>query len=47
MLICNINMAPTGFGPATPGLKVQCSDQTELRSHTWQNSEGWSVRGFS
>ena len=25
-------MAPTGFEPATPGLKVQCSNQTELRS---------------
>ena len=28
-------MAPTGFEPATPGLKVQCSDQAELRSHLW------------
>ena len=26
-------MAPTGFEPATPGLKVQCSSQAELRSH--------------
>src|SRR3989344_1082991 len=27
------SMAPTGFEPATPGLKGQCSDQAELRSH--------------
>ena len=26
-------MAPMGFEPTTPGLKVQCSDQAELRSH--------------
>ena len=26
-------MAPKGFEPSTPGLKVQCSDQAELRSH--------------
>ena len=25
-------MAPRGFEPPTPGLKVQCSNQTELRS---------------
>lgn len=27
------NMAPTGFEPATPGLKVQYSNRAELRSH--------------
>ncbi len=26
-------MAPMGFEPTTPGLRVQCSDQAELRSH--------------
>ena len=26
-------MAPKGFEPSTPGLKVQCSNQAELRSH--------------
>ncbi len=26
-------MTPKGFEPSTPGLKVQCSDQAELRSH--------------
>ncbi len=26
-------MAPTGFEPATPGLRVQYSDRAELRSH--------------
>lgn len=26
-------MAPMGFEPTTPGLKVQCSSQAELRSH--------------
>lgn len=28
-----VNMAPMGFEPTTPGLKVQCSSQAELRSH--------------
>ena len=26
-------MAPTGFEPATPGLKVQYSNRAELRGH--------------
>ncbi len=26
-------MTPMGFEPTTPGLRVQCSDQAELRSH--------------
>ncbi len=30
-------MAPEGFEPPTPGLKVQCSDQAELRSHKSMN----------
>lgn len=29
----NNEMAPRGFEPPTPGLKVQCSNQAELRSH--------------
>ena len=31
--IPRLDVAPMGFEPTTPGLKVQCSNQTELRSH--------------
>ncbi len=35
--LSRIQMAPEGFEPPTPGLKVQCSDQAELRSHDSMN----------
>ena len=38
-------MAPRGFEPPTPGLKVQCSDQAELRSHN-DSAHGWTLRFF-